>query len=117
MPDAPAPPPSPTHHGDPGLQPERTILSWGRTMLSITVVGAVFLRWLPHYGGWMVALAVAAAVVALSIYVTQRVRYRRQAGGIREEALQADVVAIIGTTAAVAALGVLGILAVLATAP
>lgn len=106
-------PPTPTYHGDPGLQPERTVLSWGRTMLSIAVVGAVFLRWLPHYGGWMIALTAASAVVALSIYITQRVRYRRQAGGIREEALQADVVAIISTTAAVAALGVLGITAVL----
>ncbi|GAB3671677.1 DUF202 domain-containing protein [Zhihengliuella somnathii] len=103
----------PAHHGDPGLQPERTTLAWGRTMLSVAVVGAVFLRWLPHYGGWMVALAGASAAVALWIYVTQRRRYQRQAGGIRQEALSADVAAVVSTTATVALLGGLGILAVL----
>nr|WP_231366299.1 DUF202 domain-containing protein [Zhihengliuella flava] len=95
------------------MQPERTALAWGRTMLSIAVVGAVFLRWLPHYGGWMVALAGGSAVVALWIYLTQRHRYHRQSGGVRQEALRADVAAVASTTAAVGLLGLLGIFAVL----
>ena len=32
---------------DAGLQPERTIFAWNRTMVSFLVVSAVFLRWRP----------------------------------------------------------------------
>lgn len=100
-------------HGDPGLQPERTVLSWGRTMLLFALIGAVFLRWMPHYGLWTLALTLVCAGIAAGIYLTQRIRYRRQSLGVQRERVAADVVAVLSTTAAVVALGVLGLLAVL----
>ncbi|MCH8560863.1 DUF202 domain-containing protein [Nesterenkonia sp. LB17] len=101
-------------HADPGLQPERTVLSWGRTMMLFALVGAVFLRWLPHYGFWTVGLTLSCAVVAGAIYLTQRRRYSRQSRGIAAERVEADVPAVLVTTLAVVVLGILGLLAVLA---
>ena len=100
-------------HRDPGLQPERTVLAWGRTLLLFATVAAVFLRWLPHYGGWMVVLAVLAALAAGSIYLTQRRRYGRQSRGVSAESLEPDVVAVVATTAATCVLGGLGVMVVL----
>ncbi|GAA3057909.1 MULTISPECIES: DUF202 domain-containing protein [Actinomycetes] len=100
-------------HGDPGLQPERTVLSWGRTMLLFALIGAVFLRWMPHYGLWTLLLTLVCAGVAAGIYLTQRLRYRRQSRGVQQEKVEADVVAVLSTTGAVVALGVLGLFAVL----
>lgn len=37
-------------HGDPGLQPERTVLAWGRTTLTLVTASAIFLRWIPEHG-------------------------------------------------------------------
>ncbi|WP_218221115.1 DUF202 domain-containing protein [Nesterenkonia sp. Act20] len=101
-------------HADPGLQPERTVLSWGRTMLLFALVGAVFLRWMPYYGLWTLALAAGCALVAGGIYLTQKLRYSRQSRGIAEGRVEADVRAVLATTCATIALGVMGLLAVLA---
>ena len=89
------------------------MLSWGRTMLLFALVGAVFLRWLPHYGSWVVLLTLTCALVAAAIYLTQRIRYGRQSRGVAAERVEADVVAVFATTAATVGLGVLGLLAVL----
>ncbi|QYH20323.1 DUF202 domain-containing protein [Corynebacterium aquatimens] len=32
-------------HADPGLQPERTSMSWSRTAISMLVVSSILLRW------------------------------------------------------------------------
>ncbi|GAA1140745.1 DUF202 domain-containing protein [Nesterenkonia lutea] len=106
-------PPGAPLHLDPGLQPERTVLSWGRTMLLFALAGAVFLRWVPYYGVWTVALTAGCAVVAGTIYLTQRRRYAKQSHGIAEEQVEADVPAVLGTTLATLCLGLMGLLAVL----
>lgn len=96
-------------HNDSGLQPERTVLAWGRTMMSLFVVSAVFIRWLSYYGWWILALITLAGLAGLGIYASQRRRYRRQSSGIAAERIHADAAAVLWSTAVVLALGGLGI--------
>lgn len=95
----------PVRISDPGLQPERTVFAWNRTMVSFLVVSAVFLRWLPHYGMGMILLIAVSSSMAMGILVSQRARYRRMALGVKQERVQADVVAVLMTTLALCALG------------
>lgn len=102
-------------HDDPGLQPERTVMSWGRTTLSLFVVSAVFLRWMPHYGLPVLLLVLLAAGGALAIYATQRRRYRIRAQGIAAGRIAADAVAVFWTAGSVFVLGLLALSVVIAT--
>lgn len=104
----PRPPIAPAHH-DPGLQPERTVLSWGRTAMALFVAALVFVRWLPHYGPWILTLIAVAGTVAVSIYATQRSRYFARATGIAAERFHPDVAAVFWTSGSVLLLGVLGL--------
>lgn len=101
-------------HEDPGLQPERTSLAWGRTMMALVTVSAIFLRWLPHHGLPILLLFAVSAAAAGTIYFTQRRRYRTSTRGITQETVDADTSAVLWTAAAAVALGGLGILVVLA---
>jgi Domain of unknown function (DUF202) len=101
-------------HGDPGLQPERTTLAWGRTMMALATVSAIFLRWLPHHGFPILLLFAVSAGAALAIYLTQRRRYLASSNGIVHERADADVPAVLWTAFAGVALGALGIAVVLA---
>ncbi|GAB5077614.1 DUF202 domain-containing protein [Arthrobacter sp. AD-310] len=101
-------------HGDPGLQPERTSLAWGRTMMALVTVSAIFLRWLPVHGLPILLLFGVSAAAALTIYLTQRRRYGTRARGIHEEQVDADVGAVLWTAFAGVALGGLGVGVVLA---
>ncbi|WP_144876180.1 DUF202 domain-containing protein [Microbacterium sp. 1.5R] len=68
---------------DPGLQPERTLLAWRRTLLALGVAGLVGLRLLPvAFGPWTlpVPLAVIGAAVALQV-VSER-RFRQTYGAL-----------------------------------
>lgn len=105
---------SPTLHGDPGLQPERTTLAWGRTMMALATVSAFFLRWLPTHGLPVLLLFAVSSAAALAIYLTQRRRYSHRALGIASESVEADVSAVLWTGFAGVALGTLGIGVVLA---
>ncbi|GER22793.1 membrane protein [Zafaria cholistanensis] len=96
-------------HEDPGLQPERTVMAWGRTMLSLFVASAVFLRWLPHYGPAVVLLMLLSGLAAAGIYASQQRRYRNGSEGIRAGRVEADIVAVVSTGASVAVLGVLAL--------
>lgn len=100
----------PFAHGDPGLQPERTIMSWGRVSLAFCVSALVFLRWLPHYGIGILALVALCLLAAGGIYFTQRKRYANASRGIANERIHADVVAVFAMSAAVIGLGILGLL-------
>ena len=62
---------------DPGLQPERTLLAWRRTVLSLAVGGLVGLRMLPESLGTLsvfFCLTVLGATVALHIVAERRCR-------------------------------------------
>ncbi|WP_026551673.1 DUF202 domain-containing protein [Arthrobacter sp. H20] len=98
---------------DPGLQPERTTLAWGRTLLALVVSGVLFVRWLPQYG-WFAGILIAALLTAaLGIYVSQRLRYNRNLNGMSTGALKAEVGAVLWISAVVVAVGAAGIYAVL----
>lgn len=98
---------------DPGLQPERTVFAWNRTMVSFLVVSAVFLRWLPHYGAGMILLIALSSSVAVGILLSQRARYRRMARGVKSERVGADAVAVLLTTLTLLALGACALVLVL----
>ncbi|TQJ38435.1 uncharacterized protein DUF202 [Arthrobacter sp. SLBN-112] len=104
---------APSHHGDPGLQPERTALAWGRTMLALVTASAFFLRWLPTYGPPILILPVISGGAALAIYLTQRRRYQARSHGLAGESIEADLTAVFWTAAAGVVLGGLGIVVVL----
>lgn len=90
---------------DPGLQPERTVMAWARTLMSFLVVSGVFLRWAPHYGTGVLVLVGIAVCAAGGIYLSQRRRYSRMAHGVKNERIHADVVAVLVMTGAMLALG------------
>ena len=100
-------------HQDPGLQPERTMLSWGRTAMALFAAALVFLRWLPHYGPWIFTLVGVAGTIAAGIYATQRSRYLARVRGITAERFHPDVAAVAWTSGSVLLLGVLGLVIVL----
>lgn len=96
-------------HGDPGLQPERTSLAWGRTMMSLVTASALFLRWLPQHGLPILLLFAVSSAAALGIYLTQRRRYTARSRGVLTDHAEADVTAVLWTAFAGVALGGLGI--------
>lgn len=102
-----------TPHDDPGLQPERTSLAWGRTLLALVVAAALLLRWLPHHGLAAVLPLAAAAVLALGLWLRQGLRYRRGARSVALESSAPDPLEIMAISAAVVVLGALSLLTIL----
>jgi putative membrane protein len=100
-------------HGDAGLQPERTTLAWGRTMMALVTASAIFRRWLPHHGLPILALFAVAVTAAAAIYVMQRRRYSTSSHGILQETINVQMAAVLGTAFTGIVLGILGIAVVL----
>lgn len=100
-------------HQDPGLQPERTILAWGRTVLALITAAAICLRWITHHGVFVLTLFAVAVATGMAIYLSQRSRYARSSRGITEEEIAADTAGVLGLAAATAGLGLLGLYVVL----
>ncbi|WP_454827350.1 DUF202 domain-containing protein [Pseudomonas veronii] len=100
-------------HDDAGLQPERTSLAWGRTLLVLLVVACIFLRWMQTQGWLGAVLALLSVFAALYIWMTQQRRYRSSAQAIHTGRLRADVVSVLFTGAVVACLAGVSLWAVL----
>jgi multisubunit Na+/H+ antiporter MnhB subunit len=92
-------------HTDEGLQPERTLLAWGRTLLAMLVASLFFLRWMPHHGGFAGGLIGSTLLVALLIWVSQQQRYRHRVEGINAARFPADVRGVMGLGAMVTLIG------------
>ncbi|MFC7849978.1 DUF202 domain-containing protein [Arthrobacter sp. NPDC057388] len=106
-----------TSHCDPGLQPERTDLAWGRTALALVVSAAIFLRWLPHHG-WFVSVLIAAATIsAWTTHLTRKRRFRRAVQGINRGQVPPDTASAATLAASVIVLALLGIYAVMFLPP
>lgn len=103
----------PLGHSDSGLQPERTLLAWHRTLLAMLVCSGLFLRWAPAHG-WLAALPVVLALATLGcIRLTLQRRYQASVRGLRDERLQAGVGAALLLGACVSLMSLLGIAALL----
>ena len=116
MPENPATVPLPDDgplHGDPGLQPERTALAWGRTVLTLIAASAICLRWIPEQGPFVLAMFGLTVAAGTAIYLTQRRRYRRSAEGIRQGRLVPGIPAVLWTAGACFVLGAIGVWLVL----
>ncbi|GAA0992953.1 DUF202 domain-containing protein [Subtercola frigoramans] len=98
---------------DPGLQVERTALSWQRTGLSIVVGSLVGIRVLaPVAGWWGVAAGVAGALLGVFVVVRSSIRHRVIHERLTRDELAllpgAGVMAVVAAAVLLAALVALG---------
>ncbi|WP_146339952.1 DUF202 domain-containing protein [Nesterenkonia sp. NBAIMH1] len=100
-------------HEDPGVQPERTLLAWTRTLLLLLVLAGFLLRWIPYQGAAVLTLVGGCSLVALGIFVGERARYRRAVHGILDESYPAAVRSVLGLTAAVMGIGLAALILLL----
>ena len=105
----------PAAHQDPGVQPERTLLSWTRTSLLLVVVAGLLLRWAPYHGAAVLTLFVAALAVAAGVSLTQRHRLITAPWGIADEHYRPAIGSVAGLTLAVMVLGVAALVFLLVT--
>jgi len=98
---------------DPGLQPERTLLAWQRTVLALAVAVAAGVRFAaPLVGAAAVIFGAVGLALTLAAYIGVRYRYRRMHAELRDS----EALASRGAwpfAALAAATGALGVLAVL----
>ena len=100
-------------HDDPGLQPERTLLAWRRTLLTLIVVCTLFLRWIPHFGLIALLPIIVSLAASLMIQIALNSRYRKSARGLKNERIPAPLREVVVLGATVVVLSVVGIYAVL----
>ncbi|GAB3080406.1 DUF202 domain-containing protein [Corynebacterium aquatimens] len=98
---------------DKGLQPERTTMAWARTSAATIVCALTLLRWSEPYPGLVFGAIGLLTVVAMVIAVRERATYRRQAMGLKDELVLANVGGVFAMTGAMMVLGVIGMALVL----
>jgi len=100
-------------HHDTGLQPERTLLAWRRTLLSLLAVSTLFLRWIPHHGVFAFGLIGIAMLTVAGIWLGQWRRYRVSTRAISENRTPVALGEIAALGVACTVLGALGLYVVL----
>ncbi|GAA1525648.1 DUF202 domain-containing protein [Brevibacterium permense] len=105
--------PRPQPHDDPALQPERTVQSWLRTSLTMTVVSLIFMRFINVFQGWSVTLFVVCLGMAIVAIAMQVRRYRLGSVSIRAERGRPSPWAVIFLTTSVCLISVLSIASVI----
>ena len=106
-------PPRPQPHADPALQPERTVQSWLRTSLTMTVVSLVFMRFINVFQGWSVAIFVVCMGMAIVAIAMQVRRYRLGSDSIQAERGRPTPWAVIFLTSSVCLIAALSIASVI----
>lgn len=101
-------------HTDPGLQPERTAMSWTRTSISMLVAASILLRWAGAYGPGIFALMALLVASAVFVVLSNRAAYAREVQGIKAERVEPAMRRVFVLTAAVVALGCGAVAVVLA---
>lgn len=102
--------PLPEPHGDPGLQPERTTMSWTRTTISMLVASSILVRWARVYGPWVFALMAVLLACAVYVVLSSRADYARSVEGIREEAVEPNAARVLVLSTGIVVLGLGAIL-------
>ena len=93
-------------HDDQGLQPERTALTWERTVLSTLVLGCIVFRHpLAHYVA-MTTLMLMAVAIGTDYSLLIGGGYRRSARHIREESSASRPGAVVALGFGVALLSI-----------
>lgn len=103
-----------THHGDPGLQPERTDMAWARTAMAYALCSAVLVRWAWVLGPFVFVLVTLLFGVAATVALTQRRRYQRMVEGIRTDQIGANFSGVLLMSGALVIFGGLAIILILA---
>lgn len=98
---------SPTR--DPGLQPERTSLSWSRTALRLILTATAMLGWVSSYGHPVILVTGLLGFAGLWIYATQRTRYDRDADGVANGGLRPETGAVVGIAVYSVILGIVAL--------
>ncbi|MER2297878.1 MAG: DUF202 domain-containing protein [Pseudomonas sp.] len=84
--------PDPTRlQADDGLQPERTLLAWRRTILAMVVCSCFFLRWVPQHGWLAVGPAIVCLLAAGAAWLRLRRSYQRNLIGLQAEIIASGV--------------------------
>lgn len=81
--------------------------------MALFVAALVFLRWLPHYGFWILTLIGITGIIAVSVYATQRDRYYERVRGIAAGRFPPDAAAVLWTSGSVVLLGAIGMIILL----
>jgi uncharacterized membrane protein YidH (DUF202 family) len=100
-------------HDDPGLQPERTLLAWRRTLMTLLVVCTIFLRWIPRFGLIALLPIIFSLMAGILIQIGLNARYRKSARGLKQERVPAplrEVVVLGGTVIVLSAVGIYAVI-------